>query len=183
MAKMILGLVGPIACGKDTVKKYLENRYNAESCRFSSILRDILSRIKVPTSRENVQKISTILRQNFGEDVLARVIADDVFRFKSDVVVVDGVRRAADIVHLQKLPEFSLLAIDASPKIRYERLVKRNENVGDDQKTYEQFLKDHEYETELDIPALMKKSKYRVDNGGSFADLYAQVDAIIAKIK
>ncbi len=183
MAKIIFGLVGPIASGKDTVKKYLQQKYRAEGCRFSTILRDVATRISLPNSRENLQVLSTVLRRQFGEDILAKAIAKDASNFDRDVVVVDGVRRMADIKHLSELPNFSLLGVDADPKIRYERLVKRNENVGDDKKTYDQFLKDHEYETELEIPAIMKKAKYSLDDNGNFDDLYRQIDKIMANLK
>ena len=182
MAKIILGLVGPIASGKDTVKKYLEKKYGATGCRFSSILRDILERIDLPNSRENMQGLSTILRQKFGEDILAKAIASDAIKLKSNIVVVDGVRRMADIKFLKNTPGFYLVAVDAEPKIRYERLVKRGENAGDAKKTYSQFLKDHQYETELDVPMLMKKAKYKLDNDGSPADLCKQIDELIAKL-
>ncbi|MEK7107890.1 MAG: hypothetical protein AAB814_01845 [Patescibacteria group bacterium] len=179
MAKIILGLVGPIASGKDASKKYLEKKYGACGCRFSSILRDVLTRVSLPHSRENLQGLSTILRQRFGEDVLAKVITNDVVKMGSDIVVVDGIRRMADITYLRKLPNFVLTAIDATPEIRHERLVKRGENVGDAKKTFKQFLKDHQYETELAIPMLMKKAKYKLNNNGSLADLYKQIDRLI----
>ena len=183
MAKIILGLVGPIASGKDTVKKYLESKYKAENCRFSTILRDVLNRIEVPIDRENLQQLSTILRQNFGEDVLAKVIASDVNKMKSDIVVVDGVRRMADIKYLNDLPNFFLTVIDADPKIRYERLVKRNENTGDNKKTYEQFLKDHEAEADREVPIVIKEAKYKINNNSSLAHLYKQIDGLVAKLK
>lgn len=180
--KIILGLVGPIASGKDTVKKYLEKKYGATGCRFSSILRDILGRIDLPNSRENMQGLSTILRQKFGEDILAKAIAIDAIKLKSNIVVVDGVRRLADIKFLQRAAGFILVAIDADSKIRYERLVKRGENAGDAKKTYTQFLKDHQYETELDVPMMMKKAKYKLDNNGSQVDLYKQIEELIHRL-
>src|SRR3989344_693014 len=183
MAKVILGLVGPLASGKDTVKKYLESKYKAENCRFSTILRDVLNRIEVLVERENLQQLSTILRQNFGEDVLAKVIAGDVTKMKGDIVVVNGVRRMADIKYLNELPNFYLTTVDADPKIRYERLVKRNENVGDDRKTYKQFLKDHEAEADREVPIAIKHAKYKINNDSSLADLYKQIDDLVAKLK
>ena len=67
--KIILGLVGSLASGKETTKKYLAENYKAEDCKFSSILRDVLNRLTVPVSRENMQNLSTILRANFGENL------------------------------------------------------------------------------------------------------------------
>lgn len=182
MAKIILGLVGPIASGKDTVKKYLEKKHGATGCRFSSILRDILECIDLPNSRENMQGLSTILRQKFGEDILARAIAADAIKLRSNIVVVDGVRRLADIKFLKKAPGFALVAVDADSKIRYERLVKRGENAGDAKKTYAQFIKDHQYETELDVPMLMRKTKYKLDNNGPLTDLHKKIDGLITRL-
>src|SRR3990167_736894 len=73
MAKTILGLVGPIASGKDTVKKYLEKKYSALGCRFSSILRDVLERINLPNSRENMHFVVKLFKfyASFLENFLA----------------------------------------------------------------------------------------------------------------
>ncbi len=68
MNKIVLGLAAELAGGKGTVAKYVTEKYDGSSHRFSTMLRDILSRIYLPDSRENMQKLSTILRQNFGED-------------------------------------------------------------------------------------------------------------------
>ena len=182
MSKIILGLVGSLASGKETTKKYLIEKYQAKDCRFSSILRDILSRVDLPNSRENMQKLSTVLRANFGENLLAKAIAMDAGKLDASVVVIDGVRRFTDIEHLKDLPNFILVKIDADPKIRYKRLKTRNENAGDDKKTFEEFLKDHEAEADKQIPEVMKTAKYFIDNSGSFENLYKQIDEIIKKI-
>lgn len=183
MSKVIIGLVGTLASGKETTKKYLAEKYGAKDCRFSSILRDVLTRLTIPNSRENLQKISTVLRANFGEDLLASAIAADASKLDADIVVIDGVRRFTDIEHLKDLPNFVLVKIDANPKLRYERMKLRNENVGDDKKTFEEFLKDHEAEADKQIPEVMKTAKYSIDNSGSFEELYYQIDGIIANAK
>jgi len=182
MSKIILGLVGSLASGKETTKKYLAENYKAKDCKFSSILRDVLNRAAIPVSRENLQKLSTVLRANFGEDLLARAIAADASKLDADVVVIDGVRRFTDIEHLKDLPNFILVKIDADPKIRYERMKLRNENDGDNKKTFKEFLKDHEAEADKQIPEVMKTAKYFIENSGSFEDLYKQIDEIIKKV-
>jgi dephospho-CoA kinase len=180
MSKLIIGLVGPLASGKGTVKKYLVEKYKAQDCRFSSILRDVLTRINVDTTRINLQNVSTVLRQNFGEDVLAKAIANDAKNFDADIIVVDGVRRMADIKYLKKLLGFILVAVDAEPKERYKRMVARNENKGDNEKTFDDFLKDHQAESELEIPEVMKNADYYLENIGSMEDLCEKVDDLLS---
>ncbi|MEI6420386.1 MAG: AAA family ATPase [bacterium] len=183
MNKIIIGLVGPIASGKGTVKKYLVEKYGAQDCRFSTILRDVLNRLSLETSRDNLIKVSTILREQFGQDLLAKVIANDAKHFTGDLVVIDGVRRMEDVKYLREVPGFVLVAIDAHPERRHSRLINRNENAGDDKKTYEEFVADHSRETEATIPGVMKTADLTIDNSGTMEELYAQVDKIVADLK
>jgi dephospho-CoA kinase len=177
--KKIIGLAGEIASGKGTAAKYLKEKCGASSARFSTMLRDVLDRLYLPQSRENMQILSAILRQNFGEDLFAKVMACDVKNDASDVIVVDGMRRPADIKYLQELQEFELIYIESETKKRYERLILRNENPGDTKKTFEQFKKEQEQEAESQIRELKKLAHYVVNNDGNYEGLYKQIDHII----
>ncbi|HBR79994.1 MAG TPA: hypothetical protein DEA46_06195, partial [Candidatus Moranbacteria bacterium] len=78
MEKIILGIAGEIAAGKGTVAKYLVDSCGASTHRFSTALRDVAKRMYLEESRENLQKISTLMRDNFDEDILSMVIYKDV---------------------------------------------------------------------------------------------------------
>lgn len=177
--KIIIGLTGEICAGKGAVVKYLEAKHGAASYRFSTILRDLLARLYLPVSRENIQNISTAIRQYLGEDIMAKVIAEDVKNDKNNVIVLDGVRRVADIKYLRDVAGFKLARIVAEPEIRYKRLIARKENSGDERKAYEEFLADHKKEADAQVPAVMAQADLKIDNNGSLADLYKQVDQII----
>jgi dephospho-CoA kinase len=183
MAKIILGLVGPIASGKGTVCNYLKNKYNAEIFRFSTILRDLLDRIYLPQSRENMQKLSSILRQNFGEDLLAQAMVKDFQKSPSEIIILDGVRREADIKEIKSNTAFYLIEISADIKTRYERIIKRSENTDDSIKTFEQFQSDEQQETETQIQKLAQAAALHIDNSGSIDELYRQIDEILNKLK
>lgn len=183
MEKIIIGLVGPIASGKGVTKRYIEEKYQGKDCRFSSILRDILNRVNLPTSRENLQKISTVLRQSFGEDLLAKAISIDASRLEAGIVVIDGVRRMADIKYLRELPNFFLVKIDAEHTERHQRVIRRNENPGDDKKSFEDFVKDHEAEADREVPIVMEEAKYSIHNNGTIEELYTQIDNLIDELK
>jgi len=179
--KIIIGLAGELAAGKGTAAEYLEKKYKANSHRFSTMLRDILDRLYLEQNRENMQKLSTILRKNFGEDTLAKVISQDVARDDGAIVVIDGVRRLADIKYLKEMPEFKLVYIEASMENRFERIKKRGENTDDTTKTFAEFKRDHEGEAESRIRGLKNDADYVLDNNGSIDELYEQIDKIIEK--
>ena len=78
MKKTILALAGEMGCGKGTLTRYLIAKYDAQVYRFSNPLRDILDRIHKDKSRDNMQKLSTALRNAFGDDALSEIILADV---------------------------------------------------------------------------------------------------------
>ena len=182
MLKIIIGLVGQIACGKEAAKKYLAKKYNTQDCKFSNPLRDVVRRLDIPESRENLQKLSTILRGGFGEDLLAKVISVDASKLNADIVIIDGVRRMADIKYLKDLSNFYLIKVEVDAKLRYERMKARNENVGDSEKTFEQFMNDQNNEAEKGIPEVMDVAKLSIENNGTLEELYSKTDKIIKEI-
>jgi len=183
MPKLILGFVGKLASGKAVCQQYISNKHDAGSAKFSTALRDILNRLYLPISRENMQNLSLDLRTRFGGNILAQVITEDVKNNPHEIVVIDGVRRLDDISSLKDLPNFHLISIDASPEIRYERMKLRNENEGDDKKTFADFEEDGKREAELQIPEVMAAAKFNLDNNGTLDQLYNQIDKILEEIQ
>ncbi len=179
MSKIILGLAGEISSGKGTAAKYLIEKHGASSHRFSTMLRDILNRLYIEHSRENMQNLSTALRQNFGEDTLAKVILEDIKNDKNQIIAVDGVRRPEDIKYLAELPEFKLVFIKADIEKRYERIIKRGENPDEKNKTFEEFKKDNQGEADVKIKELESRADIIINNNGGLEELYKQIDEIV----
>lgn len=178
-SKIILGLAGEIASGKGTVAKCITKKYKGNAHRFSTMLRDVAKRMHLEENRDNLQKISTMLREYFGGDILSKTIYFDVQNDKHKVIAIDGVRRPSDIEYLKKIAGFKLVYIEADMKKRYERIIKRGENADDTKKTFEEFQKDHKKEAELQIKKMRGKADAVVNNNGTLKDLYRQIDKII----
>lgn len=180
--KIIIGLVGTLASGKGAVKEYLINKYGAKGCKFSDIFRDVLNRLNIPITRDNLQKVSTSLRSDFGENLLSNTIIKDAEKLESKIVIVDGIRRFSDMDNLKKLSNFVVLAVDADSNLRYERMKIRNENEGDRNKTYEDFLKDENAEADKQIPEVIKTADFIIENNGTLEDLHSRIDEVVEKI-
>jgi len=181
--KIILGLIGKLSSGKGTVAKYLAEHYQAEILMFSSPLRDVLDRFYLPQTRDNLQAVSQGLRQALGQDALARVMAEDAKKSQASLLVVDGVRRPLDIKYLKELPGFVLIKVETEQKIRYQRIIKRRQNPGEETLTFEEFQKQEAAEAESLISEVAREAKFSIDNNGSFKELYLQVAEILNKLK
>ncbi|MFA6919374.1 MAG: hypothetical protein WC244_04705 [Patescibacteria group bacterium] len=180
--KIILGLVGEIASGKDTMADYLKKKYNSDTVSFSTPIRQILDILYLPQTRENMVNIGASMREKFGVTIFGKVIAEHCKASPSPLISLPNVRIEYDIVYLKEMSNFHLINIDVSEKIRYERLIKRTQNPGDREKTWEQFLKEGELATEITIREVAKMAEYQLDNNGSFEDFYKQIDELMTKI-
>lgn len=183
MANVIFGIVGEGGAGKGTIAAYLKEKHKAATCRFSDALNDMLARLDVEPTRENLIELSEILRKSFGETVLARAVARWAKQRPEEVIVVDGIRRMGDIETLGKLPEFHLVYVTADLQTRYERIIRRGEKAGETEMTYERFLSQEQLPTEVSIKEVAIHAEATINNNGTLDQLYAQVDELMLKWK
>ncbi len=183
MPSLIIGFVGQAGCGKGTVAKYFKDTYGATTFSFSTSMRDVLRRLHITDARDNIIKLSETLRTTFGEDIFSKVIAADAREANTDIVVIEGIRRPQDIITLSPLPNFFLVAIDASLEVRYARMKNRGQNAGEAEMNWEQFLAEEQRSTEASIPGVMKHATHRIKNDGDIADLHKELERLMSKLK
>lgn len=181
MAKLIIGIVGENAAGKTTATEYLKKKFNAVTFRFSDMLYDILKRMYIEPNRGNLQTISTILRQNFGDDIMSKVIAQDAKNSTSEIIITEGVRRPSDVPYLKELSNFILIYIKTDEHVRFSRLARRGEKPDDTTKTWEEFQKEGLQESEQQILAIAQTANSTIDNNGTLEETYSQLDKIVAQ--
>lgn len=185
MEKTYIAIIGKMAAGKGTFGEMLrqealaragrDSGMSVTSHRFSDPLNMILDILHIPKERAHQQKLSTILREAFGEEVVGNALQKIAEADHADIVFFDGVRRPQDVVMLRGLPNSYLVAIEAPPEIRYERLRKRNDRPGDAEKTWEEFLAENNAEAESKIDEIAKKADIVIDNSGTLDDLRIKV--------
>ncbi|MGK2848770.1 MAG: AAA family ATPase [Minisyncoccota bacterium] len=182
MQKIIVGLTGEIASGKDTASRYIVEKHKAHLVRFSQSLRDMLDRMFLEQNRENMSALSLHIRQAFGEDILSKVVLKESEISDRSMIIVDGIRRVSDIVHLKVQHHFYFIYVDASQETRYQRLIGRRQNTDDATKTLAQFKQDALLETELEIATLRERADFIINNNGTHEELKVQIDEVIARI-
>lgn len=181
--KIIIGLAGQIASGKDTVANYIVEKYGGVSLSFSDPLRDILKIAYLPIVRENFAWLAQSLINKFGGDVISKIIGKKIEDSDKQIFVLPNIRREDDASYFKDWPGYILVGIETDDKLCYERLIKRGQKEDDKTKTWEEFLKDRQLSTEVEIESLIKKSSIILNNNGSLEDLYKQIDELMQKIK
>jgi dephospho-CoA kinase len=179
---LILGLVGTPGAGKSAVTDYIMKTYGGSQYRFSDYLSHVLQKMNIEKSRENMIKLSVILRKEFGEDLLSHAVASDAVRSTGELTLVDGIRRPEDLAAFRPLPNFKLIAINADAKIRYERMKHRGEKVGETNMTWEEFEATEKASTEVTIPEAMTFADFVIMNDGTLEEVHAKIDDIMKEL-
>jgi len=178
---MIIGLMGKIGSGKDTVAEYLVKKYGFVMVGFGDVTREIAKEKGIEPTRENLLEIQKEMVSKYGIDYFPKRIARMIKEKKLDRVVVNGIRRPTDALTLKEEfgEDFKLVLVETDPKIRYERMLKRG-RVGDP-KQYLDFQKQEEAEIKsFGLDKTFKMAEKIITNNTSLEDLYKQVDELIS---
>ena len=173
---MVIALTGEKLAGKGTVAKHLAERHQARVLRFSQPLSDVLTRLHQPNTRTHLVQLGSKLREVFGDDILARVVKEDILTAPHNFWVVDGMRYMTEYDILSQLPDFYLLNITAPLEVRWHRTKQRGEKADEATMTLAEFTAREQDVTEQQIAAVQGKATQTIHNTGSFNELYSVID-------
>lgn len=180
--KKIIAIVANIGAGKSFVSSYITAQHGAESIRSSRKLLDILNILHLEPARKNFADLSETLRNTFGQDVLGNATFEYVKQSASEIILIDGVRRMADISNFTDEENFYLVFIDTSLEMRSERMTSRSEKNDDKNMNVEILNKDEQHDSENRVDGLKEKADFIVDNNGTLEQLKKNIDNVMEKI-
>lgn len=178
--KTVIGIIGPIASGKDTAAEYISKKLGMPVFQTSGPLKEIANERGIPLARKDLILLSRELACERGEDHLARTLLSRI----ENKGIITGMREVAQISYLRKNSKFILIAIDADQKTRFERLKSRKQI--DEGKTFADFAaNEKEEDTSNNVQRLsecMKMADYRIENNKDLARLFKKIDGILTEI-
>ncbi len=181
MSKIVIGLVGEVGSGKDTVGKYLEEKYGAKQVRFADPIKDTLSIYFDKLSRADQQWLFLAFQERFGDDILSRAIRKKIEDEENQIVVVNGLRMPPDLKFIRSFENNKILYITASPNIRWERASKRDEK-SDDSTSFENFEKIDLKPTEINVPKIGAEADFKIDNKDNLEYLLSETDKFMSDL-
>lgn len=181
----VIGLTGTIGAGKSTIKSLLLKRIDCYYVTLSDIIRAEVERRKGTLDRKTLQDMGNELRVKYGNHILAQLAVDYLPKEKK-FIVIDGIRNPGEIEYLKKRfgNDFKLIAVDAPPRIRFERLNKLE--GGKYPKSWDEFLSLDERDQGKDEPEYgqqvkkcIEKADFLIINDGDEKQLEEKLDSIL----
>lgn len=188
MGFKVIGLVGPVACGKGVVADYLIKKYNYSSFSLSSIVHDELKKRGITTfTRTTLQDIGDDLRRKEGDGILAKKAIGQL-KGKSKKIIIEGIRNPGEVEYLRSIPGFFLISVDAPQEIRFKRVLKRSKPW--DPKDWESFLtvdgrdsRDDDNRSGQQVRRCMKMADITIRNDGSMVAVHKAIEEVTIKEK
>lgn len=182
---IIIGITGTIGAGKGTIVEYLEQKGFKHYSARAFIVAEIEKR-GMPVNRDSM----TIVADDFRKTFKPSYIIESLYQAASvggSNAVIESIRAIGEANAMKNKPEFYLLAVDADPKIRYER-IKARAGVTD-AVSFEKFISDEQREinptdpTRGDLLGCINLADYKIMNNGNLDTLQVHVDDVLAKIQ
>ncbi len=180
----VIGITGTLGAGKGTIVDYLKTKGFAHYSARSFIISEI-KQCGLPVNRDSMVIVANDLRAAHSPSYIIESLYGEAVRNGKDAVI-ESVRTEGEVQTLRAKENFYLFAVNADPKLRYERILLRGNES--DNVSFEKFLADEEREmhsidpSKQNLTRCIELADYRFMNNGTIEDLYAQVDQTLGRI-
>jgi len=182
---IVLGITGTLGAGKGTIVEYLQKDKGFAHYSVRAYLIKEIEKRGLPNNRDSMVVVANSLRADNSPSFVTDQLYLEALE-KGQNCIIESIRTPGEVVSLKKKTGFYLIAVDADPKIRYERVKKRASET--DHIGFDTFLKNEEREmtssdpNKQNLKKCIEMADFKLNNNGEISQLEAQVEKIIKKL-
>ncbi|HDN75950.1 MAG TPA: flagellar hook-basal body complex protein FliE [Acidilobales archaeon] len=177
---ILLCVTGMPGAGKSLVARIISKEFNLRIISMGDVVREEAKRRGIPQDMSSMMKFAEELRIKYGDDIVAKLTLDYIRRKGYEgILVIDGVRSLSEIKTFNNYGKVLIIAVHASPKVRFKRLKSRGRR--DDPKVWSEFASRDMKELRFGIGNVIALADVMIVNEGK--DLDRLKDEVVSKIR
>jgi dephospho-CoA kinase len=133
------------------------------------VIREETERRGLQPTPKNMGEVMLDVRSKEGPAAVARRLLPKVDANEATVVVIEGIRSQDELTELKSKFDVSTVAIHASPRTRFQRLLSRNRS--DDPKTWDTFYERDLRELNVGLGQVIALADILLVNEGTISEL------------
>lgn len=180
---MLIGITGSFGAGKGSVARYLVEKKGFTHFSARTYISEEIKRRGMEVNRDTLTIVGNDLRKTGGPTFIFEELVKQAKAHGKDAVV-ESVRAVAEAKYI-KLHGGVVLGVDAEPKIRYERIVRRGAET--DHVSYERWREQEMNEsnpddpTKQDIYGALRESDYIINNTKTLQELEEEIEHFLKR--
>ncbi len=183
----LVGITGTNGAGKGAIVEYLTERHGFRHFSVRGYLTEKLASQNLEATRENLITLANKLRaENSPSYIIEQLLEQAVAESNNGQgCIIESVRTLGEVQALKAAGQFTLLAVDADQRVRYDRVVKRKSAT--DMISFETFVEQESREmdngddpTKQNLSGCIRAADHVLKNDRDLAALYAELDKILS---
>ena len=181
---IIIGITGTLGAGKGTIVEYLVEKKGFQHYSVRAYLLEEIRKRGLPENRDSMFNLANEMRTLEGPSYVTDQLYYKALESGRNCLI-ESIRTPGEIYSLRKKGNFTLLAVDAKPEIRYRRIHLRQSET--DHISYSEFIENESREMTANDPnkqnlkKCIEEADFLLENNGSKEDLIQQVEKTLKK--
>lgn len=174
----IIGITGTLGAGKGTIVDYLVHAKGFAHFSVRAFLTEEIRQRGLPVNRDSMVVVANDLRARHNPAFIVEQLYEQALQTGHDCII-ESIRTPGEVAMLRSKPNFRLIAVDAAPEVRYQRIVERASET--DHISFETFLQNEQREMDTTDPnaqnlrKCIEQADFNLTNNSTVENLHKKI--------